>query len=311
MNRLRRLLFLALLLWLVPFHFCRVAWSAYEERYWSARVASLGGAYEALSDDSVGIFYNTAGLIQARGKDASFSYARLFTNLSGVNLSLSQFGYLHPLGERRRVGIGWGSFGTSDLYREDTVVIGYCEDVASLVPDMKGIFSLGISARYLLRKFTLDDRASGDPLFKDGSSKGVPAFDIHLYTKPDFEILNGFSFGVSLKSLNQPEIGFKDKEKLPQELAAGTVYEWKNLKIPFDLTVRNSKMRPHAGTEIKFMQGEVAVRAGSDLDQLGGGLGYGKNLGSNYSLTVDYGFLWPLTVESTAGSHRVTLGIKF
>ncbi|MBI2915855.1 MAG: hypothetical protein HYY07_03255 [Elusimicrobia bacterium] len=296
---------------LMPFHFCRMAWGAYEERYWSARVASLGGAYEALSDDSAGIFYNTAGLVQSRGKDASFSYARLFTNLSGVNLSLSQFGYVHPLGKSRRVGIGWGSFGASDLYREDTIVAGYCEDVTSYVPEMKGEFSLGISIRYLMRKFTLDERSSGDPVFKDGSSSGVPALDVHLYTKPDFAFLNGLSFGVSLKSLNQPEVGFKDKEKLPQELVAGTVYEWKNMKIPFDLTVRNGKMRPHAGTEVKFMKGEVAVRAGSDLDQFGAGFGYEKKIGENTAFVVDYGFLWPLIVESTAGSHRATLGIKF
>src|SRR5437870_1319091 len=74
-----------------------IAQAAFLEPYWSARVAALGGAYTAVSDDATGVFYNPAAGVGIH-RQADFSYSKLLTGLDSVNLSLSQFSFVQPLG---------------------------------------------------------------------------------------------------------------------------------------------------------------------------------------------------------------------
>lgn len=286
-------------------------YSAFQDPYWSARVASLGGAFTAISNDPTAIFYNSAATVGIKNKQMNFGYAKLFVGVDNVNFSLSQFAYLHPLSPIVSMGIGWGSFNSSDLYREDTVLVSYARSFKGSLKNFSGEFSAGVSVRYLTRRFILDERTTQDPVFRYGSGNHNAAFDLHLYSIPDPDLLPGFSLGVSIKSLNQPDIGFNETERLPREITGGLLYQWKNFSFPLDVTHRLEKIQLRVGSELSLANERIKIRLGTGTFQFGGGFGYSHALSQRFSLLFDYAFLESLKLSEIAVSHRATMGLKF
>jgi len=292
-------------------HHSSLSHAAFQDPYWSARVASLGGAFVALSDDPTGVFYNPAGVYQVEGRQGSFSYAKLFAGLDEVNLSLNTFGYVQPVGSLGMIGFGWGNFNSSDLYREDTVLLSFARNFKDVVPHLMADVSLGVSVRYLTRRFVLDERTADDPVFRDGRRKSNASVDLHLYSHPSPEVLPGLSVGLSLRSLNEPDIGFLEEEKLPREFTGGVAYRWRGLTLPLDIVFRDGETDPRVGLEFSLLKDRMMLRVGSDVNQIGTGFGYRHSLSERFYIIFDYGFIWPLEIEETVGTHRATLGLKF
>lgn len=292
-------------------YFSSLAQAAFEENYWSARVGSLAGAYHAISNDATGVFYNMAATNKIQSKQANFSYARLFAGLDEVTLSLSQFSYLQPMGTGHTLAIGWGSFGSQNLYREDTIITGYSHDLTAYLGEWNGDLSVGVSIRYLMRRFVMDEKTVGDPVFKEGRIQNATTFDLHFYSVPEPDIFPNLSLALSLKSLNQPNIGYKETDRLPKEMVLGLAYQWKNVLFPLDFSLRSNELVPHFGSEISLAKETIFIRSGSDLFQIGFGAGYRRQLTEKFSIIVDYGFMFPLQIEKSAGSHRATVGVGF
>lgn len=282
--------------------------AAFRDPLWSARAAALGGAMTALGDDPAGAFYNAATTPEGSAA-AQFTYAKLFTGLDEVNLSLSQFAYVRPLKAYNGISLGWGSVSASRLRREDTVVLGF----AHLFRDWGGLgnVAVGASARLLSQSFTLDDRTASDPVFADGRSRQDVAVDLHAYMKDVSPRSPGLSLGLSLRGINRPDVGFLTQDKLPLETVLGLAYRWKNLTFPLDVVVRDSDVTPQFGVESLHAGERLALRLGSDTHSVGTGLGYRIDRSRGLSLKFDYAFLWPLNIEGTSGSHRATLGVRF
>ena len=299
-------LLLTFAFWLSPF----TLFAAFEDPYWSARVAAMGGAFTALSDDPTGVFYNGAATVKIKKRQANFSYAKLFTGLDEVKLSLSQFAYVGPLKNYGFVGIGWGNFG-ADFYREDTVLASYAYDLSDVFEGYEGLLSVGVSMRYLTRRFVIDERTVNDPVFSDGNRTHAAAVDLHWFSKPEPNLFPGLSLGISVKSINQPNVGFKDVERLPREVTGGIAYRWRELSIPIDIGSRAGHITPHLGIERFFMDENLALRLGSDLSEIGTGFGFVHRLSRTQRLVFDYAFQWPLKLKQGSGSHRATVGIKF
>ncbi len=288
-----------------------IAHAAFQDPYWTARVAGLGGAYAGISDDSAGIFYNAAGTAKAESADIQFTYAKLFAGVDEVKLSLNHLSYIRPMGSYGVLGLGWGNFTSADLYKEDTILLSYALNLKGLAEKihLRGDISAGIGVRYLRRKFDLDARSSADPVFRDGSQKQAAAVDAHVMVEP--EQIEGFKIGLSAKGINRPDVSYQDGEKLPMEITGGISYRWRNITIPIDITSRNGEIKPHFGGEVKLWRERVALRIGSDKDQLGSGVGYEHRLGTRFGIGMDYSFLWPFELANSAGSHRASVGLKF
>jgi hypothetical protein len=284
------------------------AHGAFKDPLWSARVAALGGAATALEAGPVAAFYNPASVVSQKEKEAEFSYAKLFAGLDDVNLSLSELSYLHPVSSNTVLTAGWGSVNASGLRREDTLAIG----VGHLFQDVKWIdkISAGATLRYLSQSYTLDEQTGNDPVFQAGSSQSDYAIDVHGYV-PEVPHVAALSAGLSVRSLNQPDVGFSDKDTLPLEVALGALYHHKNISFPVDLVFRNGDLTPQVGVEALFLKERLALRGGTDTDQIGTGLGYTHDMGEKLGISFDYTFLWPLNLEDTSGSHRATLGVRF
>ena len=273
-------------------------------------MAALGGAYAAMSDDATGVFYNGAAMARSKKRSVELGYARLFSGLDGVSFSVGHIAFVQPL-KKGVVGMGWGGFGAG-FYREDTALAGYAYDISEVFDGYQGMISVGVSARYLTRRFVIDDRTISDPVFKDGNRTHDAAFDLHWFSVPEPNLFPGLSLGLSVRSVNQPDVGFKDSERLPREVAGGLLYQWRKLSIPVDIVCRGGELKPRFGLERTFwIDDAMAARVGTDLSQLGSGFGYTHELSKKLSLKIDYAFLWPLKLKKTTGSHRMTLGVKF
>lgn len=288
-----------------------LVFAAFQDPYGSARVAALGGAYTAVADDSSGIFYNPAATTKINRRQINFSYAKLFYGYDNVKISVGEFSYAQPLNWMGTAGIGWLRSNSADLYSEDTVILSYGQNLRKIFGDYETDLSAGVSVKVLTRRFILDERTASDPVLLNNNRVNTAAFDLHLYYVLDLNILPGFSFGLSVKSVNEPNIGFKEKETLPREVVGGFLYQWKNFKIPIDIASRSGKIENHIGTEISFFEDRLNLRAGSDLSQYGGGFGYQHNFSERFSLIFDYAFLWSVELEEKYGSHRATLGLHF
>lgn len=281
---------------------------AFKDPLWSARVAALGGAATALEAGPVAAFYNPAAVVSQKEKEAEFTYAKLFAGLDDVNLSLSELSYLHPLVGNTVLTAGWGSVNASGLRREDTLAIG----VGHLFQDVKWIdkISAGATVRYLSQSYTLDQRTATDPVFKDGSRRSDIAIDVHGYV-PEVPYVADLSAGLSVRSLNQPDVGFSEKDTLPLEVSLGALYRYKKINFPVDLVFRHGDLTPQVGVEALFFKERLALRGGTDTDQIGTGVGYTHDIAEKVGITFDYTFLWPLNLQDTSGSHRATLGVRF
>ncbi|MBL0348926.1 MAG: hypothetical protein IPP68_00925 [Elusimicrobia bacterium] len=283
--------------------------AAFRDPLWSARAAALGGAFTALGDDPTAAFYNPAATTEMKSPAANFTYAKLFTGLDEVNVSLSQFAYVRPLKSFNVLSVGWGSVSASNLRREDTVTFG----AAHLFRDLGDIGNLavGVSGRLLSQSFTLDNRTSSDPVFRDGRTRNDFALDVHIHLAEVDALSRNMALGLSVRGINRPDIGFASKDKLPMEAVLGLAYRWRNCTLPLDIVQRGSNVTPEAGVEARFAADHLALRMGSDTHSIGTGLGYRYERPTGLVLSFDYAFLWPLNIQGTSGSHRATLGVRF
>lgn len=304
---MKKFAFITVLLSLV-FALGGLAHAAFKDPLWSARVAALGGAATALEAGPVAAFYNPASVVSQKEKEAEFTYAKLFAGLDEVNLSISELSYLHPLPSHTVLSAGWGSVNASGLRREDTLAIG----VGHLFQDVTWIdkISAGATVRYLSQSYTLDQRTTNDPVFKDGNSQSDFAIDVHGFV-PEVPYVAALSAGLSIRSLNQPDVGFAEKDTLPLEVSLGALYHYKKINFPVDLVFRDGDLTPQVGVEALFFKGRLALRGGTDTDQIGTGIGYTHDMGEKVGIVFDYTFLWPLNLQDTSGSHRATLGVRF
>ncbi len=287
----------------------RSAHAAFRDPLWTARSAALGGAFTAVNGDPTSVFYNPATAVHMTRPAANFTYAKLFAGLDEVNLSLNQFAYARPLKSFSVVTVGWGSVNASGLRREDTAILGF----SHLFRDTGGLgeIAVGVSGRYLSQSFTLDARTVGDPVFKNGRTRGDFALDLHAFLPVVSALSENLAAGLSLRAVNRPDVGFSSKDRLPMESVLGVLYKWKNFAFPVDLVHRGGELTPEMGAEASFVENRFALRLGTDTDQVGAGLGYRRTLSPRLALSFDYAFLWPLKIEGTSGSHRATIGVSF
>lgn len=112
---MKRLFLVILILWAVNLS------AQFENTDVGARPTALGGAFTSLSDNSLAIFYNPAGLGQVKYREFSAFYSPApfgLTDLSTASLSYSEpfsFG---------TVGAAFKTYGF-DLYRENNFILAY------------------------------------------------------------------------------------------------------------------------------------------------------------------------------------------
>ncbi|MFH1368560.1 MAG: type IX secretion system membrane protein PorP/SprF [Elusimicrobiota bacterium] len=286
---------------------------AFKDSGWGARPLGMGGAFTAVADDSNAPLFNPAGISLAGRIEVTFMSAKLFAGLEGVEVGQNFFSCIYPLGGKRGdMALSWSSLNSPALYREDSLALSY----SRYLQKADNInFSLGANFKYLNHEYTLDKRTLNDPVFRSKNAAGNFGLDLGvLAVWPE----NGFSMGVMSKNINQPDIGIKTEDLVPNENALGFSFYQEKMRNPsleyftfaIDLVSRLKDLDVRAGAESWFFNGSFAVRLGYATHSVTSGLGYEFKAGGNTSFVIDYAFAWPLEIEKTVGTHRMGLTLR-
>ncbi len=297
--------------------------AAFQENLWGARPAALGGAFTAVSDDANAPAYNPAGIALLTQSELTFMYARLY---SGVNfyagqndtsrLGLGFFSYVPKIadGAYGSYAISWTNFVASNLYREDSFSLSAADSYQFESVGTKPILSYGANLKMLRRSFSTDSRTDADPVFKGGRSSTALTGDIGLLLQPNFRIFPGLRFGFAGQNVNSPNIGLAQTDRVPARYSLGVAYRHSAFPL-FNPSVEVSKRHGRtlvSGSWEAWVAPEVlALRFGGNADELGGGIGYQFDLFSRLKMKLDYALIWPLNVQGTNGSHRVSITTSF
>ncbi|MFH1380129.1 MAG: OmpA family protein [bacterium] len=286
--------------------------AAFKDNGWGARPAGMGGAFTAVADDANAPLYNPAGIMQLKAPELSFMYSKLYTGLDEVKLNLNYLAYVIPTSSIGSFGLNWASFAANGLYREDTFTFSYAQSLNAFA-EFENEYLIGTNVKYLRNSFTLDRRTQNDPVFANGSSADAITADLGFLVNFYEE-----SIGLSVKNINEPDVGLKTKEVAYREYRLGFAYLlgeiWKlEESLPAaELSYRNKEVEYHIGWENWFARRTLALRFGGNQDEVDLGFGYNHDIGSSgIGLEFNYALLWPLEIEDTTGSHRASVSMRF
>jgi outer membrane protein OmpA-like peptidoglycan-associated protein len=92
----------------------------------------------------------------------------------------------------------------------------------------------------------------------------------------------------------------------------GNLWKLEECLPAVDVMYRNNQFDYFLGWENWFAKRTFALRAGGNADEADLGFGYVIDLGkSGVNLEIDYALLWPLQIQDTSGSHRISLTVRF
>jgi len=176
------------------------------------------------------------------------------------------------------------------------------------------LLSAGAYGKLILNRF---DRErfhrfdEDDPIFSSGYTSYAFSADLGVGF-----LWRDFGLGLSVRDVNEPNLSFASHPswKLPMVVSGGISYRFRDM-----FSVFASVCYTKAFDEPVFsmgMEGSLsgfALRAATDVDNLGFGAGYMFGLGKISRLGVDYAVVLPLTELSKVGvsSHELSLRLVF
>ncbi len=188
-----------------------------------ARAVAMGGAFTGLADDENGLYWNPAGLVQAKGKIATFSYNNYLADIQSGFL-----GYLSPYGEADALGISllYMNYGEMDRMDEEGIKQGTfgASDMAfslSYAKPIKDRLSVGINGKIIYER--IEDYRSDSYAIDLGG----------LY-----RLASGKTrFGLMVQNLGFQRSGLTSahKDPLPTTLRLGLSHRLKGLPLLVDL----------------------------------------------------------------------------
>ncbi len=302
--------------------------AAFMDPGFGARPMSMGGAFTAVSDDANAPAWNPAGMVSVEDITMNFMHSRLFTGLNGVDIHLNFASavipplQISPLKDMGSFGVAWKSLVSKSLYREDTLILAYADRINKY-------FDAGLGLKYLGRGYTLDRYALADPVFSDGSSSHSLTADLGLILRPAGNLKEGLRLGISAQNLIPADTGIQKREIVPAVIRMGAAYQMRSMKmlgrvsvnravVAFDLSYRDQrwgedfghKINLHMGAEGWFLQESLALRCGINNYELALGAGYITFL-DDIKTGFNYAFALPFKIQSSYGTHRISIDTRF
>lgn len=193
--------------------------NSYLHRNVGARAIGMGGAYTALSNDPLSVYYNPAGLSDAYSRP---SFNAMYSKLDFNRVHTTLF-YAQRIGEQFSIGAGINTFSSGTFMMRDMSNTAIREISAmdySLY--LAGAYNLefasvGANVKYLSNSLT-------------GISGTLSGYSIDLGSK--FNVMDMFTFGVAIQDLfnhSKYSDGIREESKVPFTLRTGVAFE-----IPFD-----------------------------------------------------------------------------
>jgi hypothetical protein len=295
--------------------------AAFQDSDWGARPAGLAGAFSALADDANAPAYNPAAVSRIQQTEATLTYAQLFSGLklyAGNDTTSLGLGYLSfvpkPFMPFGNLGFYIANFDSKGLYQENTYAVSWGSRLSQINAALPSNLALGLNLKYLEHGYTLDSLTNSDPVFQNGHRKGAVGMDVGLQWEALPTVLPGFRVAAVGKNVNEPNVGLAQKDRVPSEFHLGMALDsptYRMLTPSIEWTSRNGQQRWMGGAESWLLNRTLGLRLGLNSREFGGGLSYRFRASNFLALQIDYTLLWPLYVENTSGSHRVSLTARF
>jgi len=250
----------------------------------------------------------------------STSYGKLFVGLSDKSdIDTNFVATVLPFRKLKgTLGVAFNQLKLENLYQESQYIFSYGRKLKIW---NLGKVETGLSLKILSHSYGTDDytynaidetgqaqKGVRDPVFLKGNSKN--AFSIDIGFKK--EIGEGTSVAFVLMNLNSPDVGIKDKDKVPASIKVGISMTGKNGVFAFDLVRRDRDNIIRGGAEFSALK-ELFLRGGIEIGSrnlvnLNTGFGYVVN----NKIFVDYGFIFPASgINRTYGTHKISINVKF
>jgi hypothetical protein len=232
-----------------------------------ARAMGMGGAFVAVADDVTALHWNPAGLADLDGIQV-FGMRTSVYSVDGLSEDSAMAGY--GTGSRG-FAAGWMRTGATDLYNEDTIVVGYGQRLPVE----------GLRAGASVKRFSIE--APGyeyydDPAYSSGGDDAYTGDVGLLYHR------GPWTYAATYRNIGEPELKLlettEDTDKVSSELRLGASYLFREVmlmtaewRVPNDVpSYYDEKTSLNLGTEIWFYD-VFALRAGMNRDRITAGLG--------------------------------------
>lgn len=281
--------------------------AAFDAHPVSAQASAMGGSSLAGQGDPASMFLNAAGVAGLKSPETYLMYNKPYAGLSGVGGIGQGFVALGLPTKIGVLGLGLSDYLVSDLLGERVIGV-------TLARRWYDTVQTGLTLKYLHHRYMTgsDPLAANDPVFRNGKSRGAPAFDIGVSAF----VTKALSAGLSVRNINQPNLGLSTEDRVPREIQTGLAYSvvpWA-LRATADYTYRaiesgtlHQRSQFGVGIEKSLQEGRVLFRVGATLDRFSGGMGVhvGK-LGLDYSFALSRNL-----ISNNAGTHQVGIRYRF
>ncbi len=305
-----------------------LVFSAFDNIDVSSKNVKIANAGAGISSGVSSIYYNPAGLSDMKKRELNIEYSKLLLKVD--NDSLNYLNLMFGFGIKKvRFGISYNQF-SSELYSEHVISVSGAKNLFKI---KRKYLSLGVRLKILKLGYEENEYTKLDSLFiKNGYAKSIFGLDFGVlcYSK------DGFSYGITLKDINSPDITLNDSgHKLPLKIKAGVGYRWPlkqkyllmdELLILCDFNYKKDVYSFHIGVEpalfdyillpgIGFGFGNKSMRfitAGITYQLPIEGISYNFKMIS-YMLRINYAFKFHLGGFSsgTYGDHFLSINFLF
>ena len=248
-----------------------------------ARSLAMGNAYTALSDESIAIFYNPAGLARINQFHLKVSRQNLF-GISDLYSDMISIALPTPV---LRTGFAFQKINLVDAYSEQ---IAYLSSAGIIKPNQIPI-RFGFSLKYESAKVENYDGA-----------KNPKEFDLDMGLIVDFN--ENLFFGYSMKNILEPKFKFiSDGDKLKTQQSIGLCYKWRSaVHFLADHVWTDLDSQWNFGSEIWFFN-VFAARLGLFDESLTAGFGLRTKTWSVDSAVLSH--------EELGSTYRISFGFKY
>ena len=244
---------------------------------------AMGNAYTALSDESIAIFYNPAGLARINQLNFKASRQNLF-GISDLQSDMISIAIPTPV---LRTGLAIQKISLVDAYSEQIIYVSS----AGIVKLNQIPIRFGLSLKYESAKVEGYDGVNNPK-----------EFDLDMGVIVDFN--ENLFFGYSIKNILEPKFKFiSDEDKLNTQQSIGLCYKWRSeVHFLVDHVWTDLDSQWNFGSEIWFFN-VFAARLGLFDESLTAGFGLRTKTWSVDGAVLSH--------EELGSTYRISFGFKY
>ncbi|MDD5067379.1 MAG: hypothetical protein PHF84_10085 [bacterium] len=251
----------------ILFFFClsgQYLFSAFDVPQIGAKSVALSEGYCAVADNVTAVYCNPGGLGQLRNNQLFLSFVSLYQGLDDYIYNGSINFSVYNINVGTLAAAWYGLF--TELYQENIIALSYGRDLfRTLLKYSQSELYAGFSAKILQKGYRENGYTRMDPVFEEGLSRLGVAMDAGML----FRINRKWQTGLSFQNINRPDLGLKEKSRVPLVITGALACDlapwlkpgdgvssshWLDrLRLSLGARIREKEYRLSPGVEFSFL----------------------------------------------------------